>query len=1018
MRINVFVARPSKSRLWMNVSVVRHLFAMILLAMLVLPASAAPRFGNPLQNSVAQNEISGVNAIVQDSHGFIWIGGENGLGRYDGKTTQLHQAREDRHSLPSSYVWDLLVDHDDVLWVATTNGLSRYDSATETFHHFTGTGERQLPPDTVSAIKVDAANNIYAGTLNGLYRIDAARQKVEVFFPDPPVERASSAERLRDIKITPDGKVWIATLGMGVAIFDPHTETFDYLVHQPGDANSLPSNSVKAIEIDSAGKLWFGTYGAGVSIYDPKNKNFHHYDYGKDAPTSLHSGVVWELFEDSEGTMWVTLDQGGLARFDEATGTFQHFLHDPHNPDSVVSNQLRAIFEDASHDLWIGGFPSGVSYYNRSRQVFQTYQTRSDDPTSLSHNAVTSLYEDSSGTVWVGTEGGLNAFDATRGTFKQFRADPQNPHALLVDPILSIEQDSWGALWVGTWAGGLNRFDRQTEQFKRYLPGPGSITSKFVWDIAEDNEKNLWVATEDGGLNRYQRTSDTFISYRNDPSDKNSLASDFVWSLLAARDGSLWIGMFTALNRLTPDQQYFQQFPTGAKDGQSVSSKNIRSLYEDSRGLIWVGSLDRGVSIFNPADQTFRYLDVQQGLPSAAVSSVLEDDDGNIWLATANGLAHVAYPDLKVTTYRVEHGLAGNNYNRDASLKDSKGNLYFGSTEGLTVFHPDNLVREAERFPVQITGFRILNKDVEIGQDSPLTTSIVEATEIRLASSDIMFSFDFAALSYRNRSANRYAYKLEGFDRDWININNQTTATYTNIDPGHYTLRVKATSGDGFWNEREPALRIIVEPPLWRTWWAYLGYLGLILAALYFRREHNRLRQRAEVYRTQSLTDSLTRLFNRAGIAQVSRQIFANAETRNGTAVMLLDIDHFKRVNDRRGHDTGDVILTGVANLILHNVRQGDHLGRWGGEEFVLICSDVTPGSAQVIAEKIRCAVANHLFETAGAPVSITISIGLAVTQAHESFEAVLKRADIALYQAKAQGRNCVCLAEAEANNS
>src|SRR5690606_16427956 len=187
-------------------------------------AVAAPRFENLLQNSTAQNEISGVNAIVQDRHGFIWMGGENGLGRFDGQTTQLHQAREDDLSLPSSYVWDLLVDHDDVLWVATTNGLSRYNAATETFHHFTGAGQDSFPRDTVSAIKVDAANNLYAGTLSGLYRIDATRTRVDAFYPDPPLERASSAERLRDIKITPDGKVWIATLGMGVAIFDPHTE--------------------------------------------------------------------------------------------------------------------------------------------------------------------------------------------------------------------------------------------------------------------------------------------------------------------------------------------------------------------------------------------------------------------------------------------------------------------------------------------------------------------------------------------------------------------------------------------------------------------------------------------------------------------------------------------------------------------------------------------------------------------------------------------------------------------------
>jgi diguanylate cyclase (GGDEF)-like protein len=977
-----------------------------------LPSAAALRFDSPWQNTAAQNEISGVNAIVQDQYGFIWIGGENGLSRYDGQTTRLYQAREDDDSLPSSFVWDLAVDHANVLWVATSNGLSFYEASTEKFIHFTGVGDTPFPTDTISAIKVDAANNIYAGGLRGLYRIDAARNKIDVFFPDPPLERAISAERLRDLNITPDGNVWIATLGMGVVIFDPATETFEYLVHRPGDDNSLISNQVKTIEQDSAGNMWIGTYGAGISIYNPHTDRFRHIGYHETDPTGLRSSVVWKLFRDSEGTMWVTLDQGGLARYDAATGTFAHFLHDPYDPGSVASNQLRAILEDANRDLWIGAFPSGISYLNRSKQVFRTYQTRFGDPTSLSNNAVTALHEDEEGLVWVGTEGGLNVFDPEQRTFTQFRAEPQNPDGLLADAILAVMEDSAEELWVGTWAGGLHRLDRTSGTFTRYLPETSGVTSRFIWDIVEDRNQNLWIGTEDGGLNLYQRASDTFISIRNNPADEQSLASDFVWSLLAARDGYLWVGMFTALNRLAPGQGYLRQFPAGAKDGKSLSSKNIRSLYEDSRGLIWIGTLDRGASIFNPADQSFRYLDIHEGLPSSAVASVLEDDRGNMWLATANGLTHVEYPSLKVTTYRKEHGLAGSNYNRDASVKDRHGNLYFGSTEGLTVFHPDDLVAQEQQFQVHLTDFRILNQKVPVGPDSPLKTSIVEAREIQLAASDIMFSFDFVALNYRNPSASRYAYKLEGFDRDWIDINAQTMATYTNIDPGRYRLRVRATNGNGVWFERDPALTVIVNPPLWRTWWAYLGYALLLMIAWYLRREHRRLREKAEVYRAQSLTDSLTQVYNREGIAQIARKLFAASGAPKQTAVMLIDIDHFKKVNDQRGHDAGDIILKSVAQVLQHNVRHGDSVGRWGGEEFILLCPDTSATAAQVVAEKIRCAVADHLFEIDTTRVKITISIGVAITAGEEPLETTLKRADVALYKAKSLGRNCVCFAQ------
>lgn len=983
----------------------------------VSPAAASAVFEDPLKNLDNRHKVNSLNAIIQDQHGFIWLGGEGGLGRFDGRSLKFYQAEQGvSASLPSSYIWDIVLDRDQVMWIASTGGLSRYNTKTDDFETFSSVGGNRFLSEATSTVAVDEANNLYVGATRGLHRIDAAREKMQIFVPDPPLARTHGDEHLRDIEITPDGKVWLATAGMGVAIFDPKSDTFEYLLHNPNSSASLVSNHIKTIEVDRLGKVWIGTYGGGISVYDPDTGEFRNHLHDPDRPGGLRSAVVSALLRDSRGVMWATLDHGGLAKFNETSETFEHFAHDPTNPATVASNQLRAIYEDNNGDLWIGAFPSGLSYYNRSKQIFKTYRAKPNDPSSLSYNAVISLFEDSQGIVWVGTEEGLNALDPITGAFEHYRADRKNSEALAAGAVLAIEEDFWGDLWIGTWSGGLHRFDRKTKTFRRYSADetdPSSISSNFVWNILEDRKKRLWIGTEGGGLNRYDRAADRFVSYRDRPNDSASIAGSFVWTTLEDAKGRLWVGTFlNGLDQFDPENEHFHHFPAGSKDGRSISSKHIRSLHEDSRGLVWIGTRDKGVSIYDPKNQWFRYIDIEQGLPASTVSSILEDDHGDMWLATTHGLVRVEYPSLDITTYSEEHGVRGSNFNRNASLKDGRGTLYFGSTEGLTSFNPSQLPTSTAEFPIHLTRFRILNKDVAVGGDSPLQESIVEASEIRLTYKDIMFSFDFAALDYRNPSNHRYAYKLEGFDPDWNYIGATATATYTSIDPGTYKFRVKASNGSGEWNEEGRALTVIVEPPPWRTWWAYMGYAAMAAMAVYSRRSYLRLRSSAQSYKVQSITDPLTGLYNRAGISDITNSLFSSTETRKDTVVLIMDIDHFKRINDEYGHDVGDSILTAIAELLTLNVRRGDYIGRWGGEEFILLCPSATAESASSIAEKLRSTVEASPFDANNISMKVTISVGVAITRPHDTFNAVLKRADIALYKAKSSGRNCVCFAD------
>ncbi len=984
-----------------------------------LTASSAPsiRFDNPFEEvESTSRQLGGALSIVQDDRGFIWFAGENGVGRYDGRNLKLYQADAlSVNGIPASYIWQMAVDHEGVLWQAGEGGLSYYDEAQDIFHHLKQVGGQDFTSEVISALAVAEDNTLYAGGLLGLHAISPDRTQMQVHTLEPPVASGPDVGQVRDLAIDAEGRVWIATAGMGVVIFDPRNKSFEYLIHEPGNSNSLAYNNVRSIMHDDQGRAWLGTYGKGISVLDPSTGHFTHYDHDRNDPDSLAVDIVWDITQDSEGLIWVALDQGGLALFNEDTGGFHHYTNVPYDPQSLPSNQLRVIYEDRNRDLWIGAFPAGVSFYNRSSQVFRHYTARPNDPHSLSNDAILTFLETDDGTIWVGTEGGLNALDPDTGKIRQYLADPLDPSALAANPVLSLAEDPDGSLWVGTWAGGLHRFDRDSQTFTRYPTGQGAQgpNDEFIWSLLLSSGNTLWLGTENGGLNRFHRDTQTFTHFTHRPDSANTISGNYIPALLEDDENRIWVGSFTGVDIFNPETGAFTHTEMQGVKGNDISSQNIRSLYEDSQGRIWVGTQHRGVHRLDKAGNIVDVFNMSNGLPSANISSILEDTQGAIWLATANGIARLDPDSGAVNTYSREDGLAGSHYNRDATLRDSRGQLWFGSTDGITVFNPEELNRQGPDFPVVITNLRILNREVPIGTpDSPLQKSILLTDEFTLTHEDTMFSFDFAALNYRQSNIIRYSYRLEGFDRDWNNIGRIPTATYTNINPGNYRFRTRASVNGETWVEGQ-SLAITILPPPWRSWWAYLIYLGIFAVLLWFAHKYITLQVRAEAYRSKSMTDPLTQLYNRAGIAQVSEGVFANATTKKGMCLMIMDIDHFKRINDRRGHDAGDRILCDVSRVVRDCLRNSDHFGRWGGEEFILMCATHGRTSSHFLAEKVRKAVEAHTYEQhSRRPVHISVSIGVADLLPDDTFESALKRADNALYKAKELGRNCVVMAE------
>jgi diguanylate cyclase (GGDEF)-like protein len=1011
--------------MWTRTAGIRMLACMVMSMVLFSPAALGlgePRFVRlPFTGGSggSNDNLAAIRATIKDSRGFIWLGGENGLARFDGYELVIHQTDpNDPKSLSANFVWALAIDHDGVLWVATGRGLNRYNASTETFDRFLHDphARNSISNNNINALAVDADNNLIIGTNYGLSILNPARTHFDNHYVDTGKASRGTENIIRDVYVDSKNRIWLGTSERGLQLFHRTSGRFTGFMHNPQDPGSLVDNDVSAIEEDSQGRLWVGTYSRGLSRMNADGQTFTHYVYSPTNPATLGSNNVGDLLEDSQKQLWVATDHGGLALYVPETDSFRRFTHQPYNPNSLSTNQPRHLYEDNQGNLWIGMFPTGVNLLDGSASVFKNYFHKPNDDNSLSDSGVLCFFEDSEGIMWIGTENGLNALDRESGRFTRYAANPQDKHALRFGAVLTIEEDVNGDLWVGTWSGGAHRFDKATGRFHNYFPdpsNPGSINNEFVWKILRDSDNDLWFATETGGLNRYVRETDSFVHYKADARNPNAIISNQLWNLMEDSRGYLWVATLEGLDRFDKKTGEFTHFLHDPADDMSINSEQIIALYEHSRGDIWVGTRDAGLNIFDPQTETFSAIGVKDGLPSAQVSSIIEDDDGFIWVTTVNGIARIDPDTRKVSVFNRAHGLVANNFNRDASWKDQEGQLYIGGIGGFSVFDPQMLASESEPPPMVITDFRLFNRPVAIGGPRGLLSrSVVDTEKLTLNYSDSMFSFEFAALNYRAPSTNRYIYKLEGFDQDWVDIGHQRTATYTNLNPGHYTFRVKAANRDGVWSEDGASIALEITPPPWQSWWAYSSYGLFLFGVLYMSNKYKSLRIKSDIYKALSAKDPLTGIANRTGIAQAAADVFSSRRESKGVGFLVMDIDHFKKINDERGHDAGDRILKEFAAVISNTIRAGDSFARWGGEEFVLLCSDISRDAMVGLAEKLRGVIAAHEFESGSSPLQLSMSVGVAYAVPGDNLDKLFKRADVALYEAKAQGRNrIVCRA-------
>lgn len=780
-----------------------------------------------------------VTNIVQDDEGFIWIGTQEGLYRYDGYNFKaFYHADADPDSLSHDTIWSLCAD-DKGLWVGTDAGLNRYSQQTGKFKSYSlGTdGTLHGRHNMVHVVYEDRAGTLWVGTGADLVRRnpDGSFTHFEHDASDPTSIGSGGVRAIFEDK---QGRLWIGMESSGLALMDRSTGKF---IHYTKGTHSLSDNYIRSI-IEDNGKLWVSTFNGGVDIFDPATGTSRQLRAKPGELGKLAYNRVRALLKDQNGNIWVGTDRG-LDLWNRRSRSFTLYKHDPTDPHSISDDTVLDLFQDRGGVIWVGTY-NGISKWNANIETFSHYRRSTQAGEGLTNNNVTSFAELSNGNVWIGTLGGIDRWNASTGLFD---LNLNRQDGLTDETVMSLASRG-SDLWVGTYSGGVDRVrgGRVINTFRHDPNDPSSISSNAVSDILVDSKGRIWFATYGAGVDMYAG-SGKFKHFPQPGNPKGQFSDLRAVSLAETPDGHLWIatdgGGVVILDPATGDTRVLRNRP---KDSGSLSSDNT-ILLRYTLGVMWVGTRDHGLNRYDPNSMQFTRYTKSSGLTSEAVYGILADARGNLWISSGKGLLAMNPASGKVTNYDKTHGLQSEDFNSGAFLKLRDGAFLFGGSNGFNALNPAHVKGNTYVPPIVVTEFSKFNEPFK------LPTPIWRSHKVVLDHDDFVVGFEFTAMDFTESGKNRYQYKLQGFDRNWVDAKRGAhQVTYTNLDPGHYTFRVRGSNNDGVWNEKGAAISVMVEPPIWATWWAYLLYLIIGIFVVYQAQKANGRRQRREAEKRYS----------------------------------------------------------------------------------------------------------------------------------------------------------------------
>lgn len=817
---------------------------------------------------------SSVICVLQDHKGFLWFGTRDGLNRYDGYTFKKYRYNsQDSGSLSNSYIRFLYEDEYNNLWIGTNNGLNKYIADKDSFKRYSqnlGKTQNESANEIWSIVSYNK-DYLWLGTGFGLKKFDT-RKGTFSRYDIIDNKKKGSNDVTRNLLKTSDGALWICT-NTGVDFYAPKRKIKIHYSNIRNGANSIPIE-FPIIYQDNDKNLWLGHRG-GLALLNKKKNVFEQFVL----PSGSVLNIVAEvrtIQQDYLGNLWVGT-YNGVYIMNSNKSSIVHAHHDENNPYSLSQNSVYKIFEDSQANIWIGTYAGGINFYDRSYDLIKNFSSGTNN-SKLNYKVVSSIVEDQDQNLWIGTEGGgINFLNRKTGLFSYYKHNDNDPNSLSTDNVKSIIQTKSGNFWIGTHDGGLNFLNPKQKPFKfqKYKSIPGdnrSISNNRIISLFEDYKNNIWIGTSGGGINVMEDASKSTTRIQ-DPSEyigsiiySITKTSDNTVLLISGNKGLAKVNCTT--HKITPIHYKVK------KDLYNTSATLY--AYEDRNKNIWIATEGDGLYFYNTKSKKSTKYGISQGLPNEVIYGILEDDYNNLWISTNYGISRFNFTSHQFKNFDMSDGLLGNEFNYGSFLKLKNGDLMFGGENGINFFNPNSIVENAFIPSVYIASILVNNK--------PFLEKNEAENEIELKYNQNDFSFNFVALSYSQPNKNQYAYKLEGFDKDWNYIGNKKSATYTNIDAGDYVFKVKASNSDGLWNEKGDSINVRILPAPWRSWWAYLIYSILFIAVLLLIRKYSLLR----IHEKNELKQERLQKEKIEEINQLKLQLFTNISHDLRTPLTLI----------------------------------------------------------------------------------------------------------------------------------
>jgi signal transduction histidine kinase/ligand-binding sensor domain-containing protein/DNA-binding response OmpR family regulator len=827
-----------------------------------------------------ESSKSGIYTIAQDQFGIMWIGTNGaGLYKFDGVNYVSYEQNSNvTNSINSNLIYATYVDVRNRLWIGTDEGLCLYNRDLNSFESIDI--QKKTKKETVISVKSiieDNNGNLYLGTFNGgLLKLNIKTREITPV----KLDVANPANYLINSLVKDkNGTIYLGT-NFGLKVVDQAKNQVKKVIAV--NTTQILSGNIVSMFIDSRQNLWIGNGYKGLVKVNLNSKEAISYP--------ITTKRIMSILATDPKTILCATENDGLIIVNDQGVVQKKYINSKFNMRSLSSNSVWSLFLDKERRIWLGYYNKGLGVFDKINSKVNILESLPGNSQSLQTNCVTGIAKDHEGQLWISMEGGgVDVYNPVSKTFKHItRSDNSFYSGLTNDNITKVYIDKKQNIWLSSWNEGIFLLKKGSRNFINYNTKNTNLASDNIMSITEDSRGVIWIGTFAKGLH-YYTPSDGKFHYCNSKPFHNVMNLD-IRNVMVDSDDAVWVGSTTGLYKVST-KDFVTFSVVSFRDKMSEKLKNhksthtINTLYEAKNKEIWIGTDGAGLFSYNKKTDNLKWYINFKGLHEKSLSSIVESNDGGIWLSGKKGITRLDLKNKTTFNYSIYDGLLGNDFNNNSVLKDENGVLYFGSYEGLNYFNPTNLVKSKKQLPIYFTDLKLFNKSVgPLEKNSPLVKVISQTKKIILRHDQSVFTIDFIAVNYSFPARNEFAYYLEGFEDSWNYVGNKRSATYTNLAPGNYVFKVKAAEKNGVWSQKPLELKIEILPPWWKTSFAYLFYTLLLLAAIYFANQYyqNRFKQKQMIEFEKTKAIQIEKLNNK------KLQFFTNISHEFRTPLTLI----------------------------------------------------------------------------------------------------------------------------------